>query len=31
LTWKAAYPLTVAVTLLACVLVYRRLRRAGWV
>jgi magnesium transporter len=31
LSWKAAYPLTVAVTLLACVLVYRRLRRAGWV
>lgn len=31
LQWKAAYPLTVAVTVLGCVLVYRRLRRAGWV
>jgi magnesium transporter len=31
LKWRAGYPLVVAVTLLGCVLVYRRLRRAGWV
>jgi magnesium transporter len=31
LQWKAGYPVTVAVTVLGCVLVYRRLRRAGWV
>jgi magnesium transporter len=31
LKWKAGYPLAVAVTALGCVLVYRRLRRAGWV
>jgi magnesium transporter len=31
LKWRAGYPLTVSVTLLACVFVYRRLRRAGWV
>lgn len=29
LKWRAWYP--VAVTLLGCVFVYRRLRRAGWV
>ena len=31
LKWKAGYPVAVAVTALGCVLVYRRLRRAGWV
>ena len=31
LKWKAGYPMTVAVTALGCALVYRRLRRAGWV
>lgn len=31
LKWKAGYPMAVAVTALGCVLVYRRLRRAGWV
>ena len=31
LKWKAGYPMAVAVTVLGCVLVYRRLRRAGWV
>ena len=31
LKWKAGYPLAVAVTALGCVLVYRRLRRTGWV
>jgi magnesium transporter len=31
LQWQAGYPLTVAVTALGCALVYRRLRRAGWV
>lgn len=31
LKWKPGYPLAVAVTLLGCILVYRRLRRSGWV
>ena len=31
LQWRAGYPIAVAVTALGCVLVYRRLRRAGWV
>lgn len=31
LQWKAGYPLSVALTVLACGLVYRRLRRAAWV
>ena len=31
LKWRAGYPLAVGVTLLGCVFVYRRLRRAGWV
>jgi magnesium transporter len=31
LKWKAGYPMAVAVTVLGCILVYRRLRRAGWV
>ncbi len=31
LRWRAGYPLTVGATLLGCVFVYRRLRRAGWV
>jgi magnesium transporter len=31
LKWRAGYPVAVAVTLLGCVFVYRRLRRAGWV
>ncbi len=31
LQWKAGYPLVVALTALACGLVYRRLRRAAWV
>jgi magnesium transporter len=31
LKWKAGYPMAVAVTALGCALVYRRLRRAGWV
>lgn len=31
LKWRAGYPAAVAVTLLGCVFVYRRLRRAGWV
>jgi magnesium transporter len=31
LKWPAGYPLAVAVTALGCFLVYRRLRRAGWV
>jgi magnesium transporter len=31
LKWKAGYPLAVAFTALCCILVYRRLRRAGWV
>jgi len=31
LQWPAGYPLAVAATLFGCVLVYRRLRRAGWV
>lgn len=31
LRWRAGYPLAVAMTALGCVLVYRRLRRAGWV
>lgn len=30
LHWKAGYPLAVALTVLACGLVYRRLRRAAW-
>jgi magnesium transporter len=31
LKWKAGYPMAVTVTALGCLLVYRRLRRAGWV
>ena len=31
LKWRAGYPAAVGVTLLGCVFVYRRLRRAGWV
>jgi magnesium transporter len=31
LKWGAGYPLAVGATLLGCVIVYRRLRRAGWV
>ncbi len=31
LKWSPGYPVAVGVTLLSCVLVYRRLRRAGWV
>jgi magnesium transporter len=31
LKWRAGYPLAVGVTLVGCVIVYRRLRRAGWV
>lgn len=31
LKWRAGYPLAVGVTLLGCVFVCRRLRRAGWV
>ncbi len=31
LKWRYGYPLAVAVTLLGCVYVHRRLRRAGWV
>ena len=31
LRWRAGYPVAVTATLLGCVLVYRRLRRAGWV
>ncbi|QTN25119.1 magnesium and cobalt transport protein CorA [Rhizobacter sp. AJA081-3] len=31
LKWKAGYPMAVAFTALCCILVYRRLRRAGWV
>jgi magnesium transporter len=31
LKWQAGYPITVAVTALGCVFVYRRLRRAEWV
>ncbi len=31
LKWKAGYPMAVAFTALCCTLVYRRLRRAGWV
>jgi magnesium transporter len=31
LKWAPGYPTAVGVTLLGCVLVYRRLRRAGWV
>lgn len=31
LKWRAGYPVAVGVTLLGCVIVYRRLRRAGWV
>jgi magnesium transporter len=31
LHWKAGYPLAVTLTVLACGLVYRRLRRAAWV
>jgi magnesium transporter len=30
LTWTYGYPLVVAVTLLVCALLYRRLKRAGW-
>jgi magnesium transporter len=31
LKWKPGYPLAVVVTVLGCVFVHRRLRRAGWV
>lgn len=31
LKWQGGYPLAVGGTLVACVYVYRRLRRAGWV
>jgi len=31
LKWRAGYPMAVAVTLLGCVFIYRRLRRARWV
>jgi magnesium transporter len=31
LTWKPGYPIAVAATLLGCIYVHRRLRRAGWV
>lgn len=31
LTWTPGYPLALAMTLLGCVVVHRRLRRAGWV
>jgi magnesium transporter len=31
LKWRFAYPMAVGVTLLGCAIVYRRLRRAGWV
>lgn len=31
LKWKFGYPIAVAVTVLGCASVYRRLRRAGWV
>jgi magnesium transporter len=31
LEWKAGYPVAVTLTALGCVLVYRRLRLAGWV
>lgn len=31
LKWPAGYPMVVALTAFACVLVHRRLRRAGWV
>jgi magnesium transporter len=31
LKWRFAYPVAVGVTLLGCAVVYRRLRRAGWV
>ena len=31
LKWRAGYPAAVGVTLLGCVVVYRRLRRARWV
>jgi magnesium transporter len=31
LKWKAGYPMAVTVTVLGCLLVYRRLARAGWV
>ncbi|MBP9930062.1 MAG: magnesium and cobalt transport protein CorA [Rhodoferax sp.] len=30
LKWRAGYPVVVVVTLLGCVFVFRRLRRAGW-
>jgi magnesium transporter len=31
LKWKPGYPMAVALTVLGCVFVHRRLRRAGWV
>jgi len=31
LTWRPGYPLTVFATLLGCIYIHRRLRRAGWV
>ena len=31
LSWRVGYPLAVGLTLLGCVFVYRRLRRAAWV
>jgi magnesium transporter len=30
LSWRYGYPGVVGLTLLACVLLYRRFRRAGW-
>lgn len=31
LKWKLGYPMAIAVTVLGCAVVHRRLRRAGWV
>ncbi|MCC6713672.1 MAG: magnesium transporter, partial [Gammaproteobacteria bacterium] len=31
LRWRWGYPLVLALTLGACLLLYRRLRRAGWI
>jgi magnesium transporter len=31
LKWRAAYPIVVGLTVIGCVVVHRRLRRAGWV
>jgi magnesium transporter len=30
LSWRYGYPAVLALTLLICVLLYRRFRRAGW-